>query len=204
MKKNLFLALTLCAVMTLSLAACGNTNAVRQQDNKTSEVSIPTEDTKEATDNNIEIPNPFEDCAALEDAVSLAGFPFTVPEKIEGYSERAIMAVKDELIQIVYYNADEQNSPSDENLDSVDWEKVDFSPNEVIIRKAAGNEDISGDYTEYNNTNAVTVNEMQVTMHGNDELVYTATWSNGKYAFAISTNNGMSSESMVDLISAVK
>lgn len=210
MKKNLFVALILCAVMTMPLAACGSTAPTKQEDNQTSEASSTTpsdtlaESTKETKGNNVEIPNPFEDCATLEDAAALAGFSLTAPEKIEGYGERTIMAMKDEMIQIVYCNADEQNSPSDEDLDTVDWEKIDFSSNEVTIRKAAGNEDISGDYTEYSSINTVMVDEMQVTMRGNDELVYTATWSNGGYTFAVSAGNGMSSESMIELVSAVK
>ena len=153
---------------------------------------------------SVEIPNPFTDCTTLEEAAALSGFSLIAPEKIEGYSQKTITVIENEMIQILYHNADEYSDLSDEELNEIDWEKAGFMPDNVLIRKAISDEDISGDYNEYENTKTVSVNDLQVTLRGNSERVNVATWKDGEYAYAISTGADISSEKMLELISAVK
>ena len=153
---------------------------------------------------SVEIPNPFTDCTTLEEAAALSGFSLIAPEKIEGYSQKTITVIENEMIQILYHNADEYSDLSDEELNEIDWEKAGFMPDNVLIRKAISDEDISGDYNEYENTKTVSVNDLQVTLRGNGERVNVATWKDGEYAYAISTGTDISSEKMLELISAVK
>ena len=108
------------------------------------------------------------------------------------------------MIQILYHNADEYSDLSDEELNEIDWEKAGFMPDNVLIRKAISDEDISGDYNEYENIKTVSVNDLQVTMRGNGECVNVATWKDGEYAYAISTSADISSDEMIELVSAVK
>lgn len=153
---------------------------------------------------SVEIPNPFTECATLEEAAALSGFSLIAPEKIEGYSQKTITVIENEMIQVLYHNADEYSDLSDEELNEIDWEKAGFMPDNVLIRKAISDEDISGDYNEYENTKTVSVNDLQVTLRGNSENVNVATWKDGKYAYAISTGTDISSDEMIELISAVK
>lgn len=153
---------------------------------------------------NVEIPSPFVDCTTLEEAAAFSGFSLIAPDKIEGYSQKTITAIENEMIQVLYHNDDEYSELSEEELNEIDWEKVDFMPDDVLIRKAISDDDVSGDYNEYENTKTVSVNDLPVTMRGNGERVNVATWKNGEYAYAISTRADISSDKMIELVSAVK
>ena len=75
MKK--IIALTLCASMAFSFAACGNDNNTSNQ-------------TQSSSSDSLQIPNPWQECKTLEEATKLAGFPLSVPESIDGYQSRVI------------------------------------------------------------------------------------------------------------------
>ena len=75
------------------------------------------------------ISNPWSDWSSIEEAESVTGFSFGLPEVIiENYQADTIRTLKNELIEVVYRNAD-------------------F---EVCVRKQQGEgQDISGDYNHY-------------------------------------------------------
>ena len=130
-----------------------------------------------------QIPNPFVDCNTLKDAGKIAGFDVTVPDAIDGYSERTIQAIKNDLIQVLYQNGE----------------------NELSIRKAVGSDDVSGDYNEYAEIKTVTVSGQQVTMKGSDGKVNIATWTDGSYTYAVRVEGkGISSNSMSSLIKTIQ
>ncbi|WP_349768839.1 RNA polymerase sigma factor [Hungatella hominis] len=74
----------------------------------------------------------------------MAGFEYRTPEQVEVCSENKIQAVDQEMIQVIY-SADE---------------------NQILIRKALGTRNISGDYNNYQKEETITVDEMQVTLKG--------------------------------------
>lgn len=88
------------------------------------------------------IANPFVDCQTMEAAAEVAGFEYRTPEQVEVCSENKIQAVDQEMIQVIY-SADE---------------------NQILIRKAPGTRNISGDYNNYQKEETITVDEMQVTL----------------------------------------
>lgn len=90
------------------------------------------------------IANPFVDCQTMEAAAEVAGFEYRTPEQVEVCSENKIQAVDQEMIQVIY-SADE---------------------NQILIRKAPGTRNISGDYNNYQKEENITVDEMQVTLKG--------------------------------------
>ena len=118
---------------------------------------------KSATGGNAEIPNPFVDCATLADAAKLTGFDIVVPDSIDGYDTRTIQVMDNKMIQVIYAKGD----------------------NSLLIRKAAGADDISGDYSQYAETNTVACGSLQVTMKGENGMVSLATWTDGGYTYAI-------------------
>lgn len=163
----------LCAATMLSMTACGD------KENKTigsettgqtvaeSEEKIPT-DGAAATEeiligDNTQIPNPFIDCDTLAAAAALAGFEITVPDSVDGYEERAITAVENDMIQVLYLHGDD----------------------EICIRKATGEEECSGDYNAYSEEKTVTVGDREVTMRGNNGKVMVAVWTEGGYSYSI-------------------
>lgn len=116
------------------------------------------------SDNKTQISNPFVNCKSLEDAAKLAGFSLTAPAKLGGYATSKIQVVNNQMIQVIYTDADNQTR---------------------TLRKAIGTEDISGDYTDYAQTNTVAVGTLQVTMKGNNDTVSVATWTAGGFTYAI-------------------
>ena len=202
MKK--WITFTLCMMTVSSMTACGptaNTAPTRQETVSSAEVSSAEESSDDPV---IGMPNPFIDCSTLEEAADIAGFTIHVPDTVNGYTERTIMAVDQELIQVIYTNHDPLEELTDEELNDLNWEEVDFDSEDLLIRKARGDEDISGDYHQYTETNVAAADGLQVTTKGNDGTVHVAIWTDNGYTFAITAHNAMSSEEMLTLVSLVK
>lgn len=165
MKKTI--TLLLCALSAASLAACGQ----------------PVRANASNMSSTVQIPSPFVDCDTLDSAAAVSGFHMTVPETVDGYSDRNIQAVEDEMIQVFYQNGED----------------------EICIRKAAGGGDVSGDYNEYAETSIVPVGEIPVSMRGNDGTVHVAVWETNGFAYAIGVNgDGLAADAVSALVSAVK
>lgn len=124
-------------------------------------------------DTDTEIPNPFTDCDSLEDAAAVAGFSLTLPQKLPNWiSEPTIRASRD-MIEVVYSGSDDQ---------------------QLRLRKAAGTDDISGDYAAYPQEETVTVSGHKVTLKGENGKFKVATWQDGGYTYAILDSTGMSKD----------
>ena len=166
----------LCAATMASLAACGEKQEqtigaeTTSQTVAESEEKIPTDGAATTTTeedirsgDNTQIPNPFTDCDTLADAAALAGFDITVPDSVDGYEERAITAIENDMIQVLYLHGDD----------------------EICVRKVTGEEDCSGDYTVYSEEKTVTVGDREITLRGNNGKVMVAVWSEGGYSYSI-------------------
>ena len=103
-----FIAVILSLVMALAIVGCsGNANAPAPTTHKgdTSYTAdgtvIPGSDPKTwgpaDESENVQIPNPWQECGSLEAAGKLAGFSFTAPETVDGYTERYIAAIENEI-----------------------------------------------------------------------------------------------------------
>lgn len=117
----------------------------------------------------IGMPNPIVEYDTLEAAEKAAGFEFAVPEAIDGYENVSWSVIAEETIQVIYTNADGE---------------------EITIRKAAGDEDISGDYTIYDDERIQEVDGHQVTMRGSADKVCLAIWTDAGYSYSVMTSDG--------------
>ena len=201
MKSKKWMALVLCAVLALSLVACGtsgnNTQNDTTDDTSNSTTDDPTNDTgstnsgatdmdtsTDTADGSTEIANPYVDCETLEEAGELAGFDISVPDEIDGgYTQGTIQAVENEMIQVIYTTE---------------------AGEEITLRKGTGTEDISGDYNEYAEENTLDVDGTSVTARGSDGLVYAATWTDGTYTYAITASAGLESDSVSALVPSIQ
>lgn len=150
---------------------------------------------KEAEEPNAQLPSPLIDCKTLHDAAEITGFSLTVPETISGYPGRSIHTISKTTIQVIYRNQDE---------------------NEIVIRKAAGDGDISGNYVAYPEVQTKNINGLSVTCKGKNGKVCLATWTNQGYAYSISTvhsfihidsqntENGLSHDALNQLVLSVR
>ena len=211
MKK--LITLTLCTLTAFSITACGTTSTTSSADTDTSSITSVINDpvnpgnssetatdsettpstlssnTTESTEDLVEIPNPFIDCDSLEDAEKIAGFEIRVPDSIDGYSNRFIQAIDQYLIQVFYY------APSEISDDSRD---------QILLRKALGTDDISGDYNAYSEEQSLSINNTDVTYKGNDGKLYVITWTDGTYAYAIDSSAGLDLETAKTLVTQLQ
>lgn len=144
-----------------------------------------TAPTKPAIGGNVEIANPFTEYDTLADAAAAAGFEISVPDSIDGYSGRVIRvlaAEDDRMIEVIYQDGENK---------------------EVRVRKAPGAEDISGDYNQYDRSEAAVVGDYNVTLQGNGDTICLATWTAGEYTYSVSFSDGVSTDSAAQLIAAV-
>lgn len=141
---------------------------------------------KQTSVKNDQIANPYANCKTIADAEKLAGFNVTVPENIsEGYIQKLIQVIEKDMVQIFYENGDKK----------------------ILIRKARGNENISGDYNEYKENNAVIVGNRKVLTRGNDGKVNTAAWVDGEYNYSITANlekTGLEATTINDIVSSIR
>lgn len=193
-------------MMTLAMAACGNNSSAPEQkessSTETQQVSTPESSSfaDELIDgSNVRIPNPFIECATLEEAAGLAGFTLTVPDTVEGYAYKQIFVIENEMLEVVYTN-DERSSESED----LSGEETDYESKDFCVRKGTGSEDISGDYNDYSETGTISVGDLQVTTKGNDGKVNVALWKDGDYSFSIVTGKGLTNDTLQDIITKIK
>ena len=140
---------------------------------KTTEVSSSSE--------NVQIPNPWVDCKTIEDAEKLAGFDFLLPETPDGYAIDYISAIENDIIQVIYKNGDK----------------------EIVLRKAAGMDDASGDYNTYDTALTKEIQNASVTMKGSKNEYKLAIWTSEEYAYSVSSSEALSEDAMTELAESV-
>mgnify|MGYP003374893425 CR=1 FL=1 len=121
----------------------------------------------------VQPPSPFQPCDTLDAAEEMAGFDLTLPKSAD-----KLEAIENEMIQAFY------------GEDGTD----------MLIRKALGSKDISGDYNEYAQTETVD----GVTLKGADGQFSLAMWTDGDYTYSISVGSALSQTDMMALVGGVK
>lgn len=137
------------------------------------------------------MPDPFEEAGSLIEAAGIVGFEITVPEATIDHPDRIIRIMGREMVEVLYVNkANETGEGTDEGY---------------RIRKAAGVNDISGDYNEYGNNKTELVGDFSVTIKGNSGTWSVAIWSHDGYTYAVDAqDNPLSLEKMTEIISVIK
>ncbi|MGN0340356.1 MAG: hypothetical protein ACI4D0_07635 [Lachnospira sp.] len=195
MKKRITALVALCVIMVMPLSACtGKSEDAAGVPEKTTEIlenrtgydpsdsyALEKRDYEQAVMPGGQIANPFVYCNTIQEARDITGFGINVPEKIKGYEQPQINAFNSSMIQVSYGNADAL----------------------VLIRKAAGSEDISGDYNIYSDIFTEGVDGIVVTLKGNNGRVSLATWCSDGYSYSLSVPE-MSSAEVAELISNIK
>lgn len=134
-----------------------------------------------------ELANPFVEYDTIEEAEKAVGFDLSVPESIDGLSERIIRVdSEDQLIEVIYQNGQDEDQ-------------------EIRIRKAVGTDEISGDYNEYSQSRTLDVDGIAVTVKGDDDLITVATWAQDPYVYSIGnySDSGFTEGELVKLIQEI-
>jgi len=122
---------------------------------------------KQGDGENVMVANPFQDVQTIEQAEKIVGFNIAVPEKILSYTISNISVISETLIDVSYQN---ENS-----------EKI------YEIRKGRGENDISGDYTEYKEKVEREILGKKVKLSGENGKYNLVTWTDRGYTYSIST-----------------
>ena len=146
-------------------------------------VALTACNSKSSAASGEQLPNPIVDCDTLADAAKLTGFELTAPDALDGYDTRTVQAIDNKLIQVAYTSGEHK----------------------LLIRKAAGEDDISGDFTAYDETGTVTVGSLSVLMKGEKGMVSVATWADGGYTFAVEAQDiPMTTDAISALIETIQ
>lgn len=132
---------------------------------------------------DVQLPNPFVECETMAQAEQLAGFSMTLPNMIPNWmDDMEIRAVEDSMIDVVFTGAG----------------------NTLSVRKGVGQDDISGDYSSYPETETVDLDGRSVTLKGEEGKVSLAVWSDGEYAYAVRCSYGIERDLFCSMISGVQ
>lgn len=121
-----------------------------------------------------QIPNPFVTCQTLEQAEALAGFSAPLPQMWGGWELTEIRAMENAMLEMNYQLGDAA----------------------ICVRKAPGSGDISGDYTAYSDCDTRQVAGRQMTVRGEGKTIYVALWTEGEYAYAVTSSQGVDGDTL--------
>ena len=202
--------LLLAGVLTFAMTACGSGNEKKQESEPASQAAESVETQTEVTgtqapateseapatetEEAVGMVNPFSEFETLSAACRAAGVEIEIPEGPEGYPVTCYRAVRDTgLLEIVYLDGPANSEDSTEAY---------------RIRKQAGEDDISGDYTEYTDLMEQEMEDgRMVTLKGNDGAVYCMIWTDGGYSYAVDIDmdgDGMPVNDALNLAAAIK
>lgn len=174
-KKNLVM-LAAVVMMSASVSACGN----GKQDVKETAAVETMKDSQEASE-TARIANPWTEVKTMETAKDMAGFDLKLPEIPEEYGKKMIQVLNSAdapTIEVIFWNSDDK---------------------EIRIRKAPGTEDISGDYTVYTQEQKVKAENREMTLKGEEDKVFLATWTEDGYTYSMYVETGISADEMTGM-----
>lgn len=156
-------------------------------DGKASIVDINTlelgkkDNTASGEDNmTVQIPNPWQEYKSVSEAAKAAGITFTAPVKLGRHNLSSIQAM-DGMVELRYSK----------------------TGNEICVRKGTGKDDISGDYNTYKNVAEKKIGGSTVTLKGNESGVISATWTDGKYSYSVSSEIELTEKFLESIIAKI-
>ena len=131
--------------------------------------------------------NPWQECASMAQAESLAGFSFAISDSVlpEGYGPEAayIQVIAGSMLEVDY---DGERGGS------------------VCLRKGVGIDDVSGDYNSYDLTQMSRIAGQDVTLRGAENAWYVATWARDGYSFAVVSTSALTTSQVEVLVAGMR
>lgn len=179
-KKNLVMFAAV-VMMTASVSACGN----EKREVKETAV-VETVKDSQAVPENAQIANPWSEVKTMEEAKDMAGFDLKLPKIPAEYEKKVIQVL---------------NSADTPTIEAIFWNSAD---KEIRIRKAPGTEDISGDYTVYTQEQKLQAKDCEMTLKGEEDKVFLATWTEDGYTYSMYVEDGISADEMTEMAEQVR
>lgn len=76
--------------------------------------------------------------------------------------------------------------------------------NSLMFRMSPGNNDISGDYKQYNDTKTISLKDERVTIKGNGGKYELAIWQSNGFSYCLSTEKGISEKDLMLTVQSVQ
>lgn len=178
-KKNLVMFAAV-VMMAVSVSACGN----GKQEVKETAVAEIMKDSQAASE-IAQIANPWTEVKTMEEAKDMAGFDLKLPEIPAEYGKKMIQVLDSAdapTIEVIFWNSDDK---------------------EIRIRKAPGTDDISGDYNVYAQEQKVQAENREMTLKGENDKVFLATWTEDGYTYSMYVETGISADEMTGMAGQV-
>lgn len=131
--------------------------------------------------------NPWQECASMAQAESLAGFSFAISDSAlpEGYGPEAsyIQVIAGAMLEVDYDGA---------------------RGGSLCLRKAVGTDDVSGDYNSYDLTQTSRIEGQDATLRGAENAWYVATWARDGYSFAVVSTSALTTSQVETLVAGLR
>lgn len=136
--------------------------------------------TKEKEDDTMtQIPNPMKKYDTVEEAAKAANVTLgKLPNIPAVFSDVTYYAIGGDMLHVIYKSSDIR----------------------MIYRAQKGEADVSGDWTVYSEVKTETVGALTVTTKGNDGTITLATWTADGQSYALSSDLGMSLETLSEIL----
>ncbi|MBO6271047.1 MAG: hypothetical protein J6N19_18110 [Clostridium sp.] len=121
----------------------------------------------------------IQECESADALAAAVGFPVEELSNLPFVQEEVCYAVYfGEMAQITYGSSDTS----------------------VTLRKARGNEDISGDFNEYSSVSELKIDTVPVTLKGDGDTCSLALWQREGFSYSLSIDPGISEQEITMLI----
>lgn len=139
----------------------------------------PAENTPADQKPPVQLVNPAVSVETLEEAEAITGFALECPETFGEWNRSGIAVNNGKMIDVTYTDKDENAR--------------------MHIRKAAGEDDISGDYNTYDSAEETSAGSKTVTLKGNDQTVSLMIFTENGYSYSVNMDEGLSREDALKL-----
>lgn len=134
---------------------------------------------KEKGDSMTQVPNPMTAHMTIEEAAKAANVTLgKLPNIPETFSDVTYYAISGDMLHVIYKSGDIR----------------------MIYRQAKGDKDTSGNYTAYPEVKTATIAGLTITTKGADGNISVATWQDGGYSYSLSSDLGMSVETLTAML----
>lgn len=140
-----------------------------------------------ASSNSTQIPNPWQECKTLDEAIEQAGFDYQLPADTKDLgTPDYIGVIKDDMLEVI-------------------WKQNDSD--KVCLRKGSQKDDISGDYTNYATTTTADIvcngETVTVTFKSDAEGIHLAIWQQDGYSYSAFSGEGLTEQDATSHVSAI-
>lgn len=177
--ENIQEADTEAAAETAAAEEAGTETAAEAVTQAGAEAAAEAATEEEPEETGTQIPNPYVDYETLEEACEAAGVSLLLPDSIEGYERVDYQAIDGQMVNVIYTAADGSM---------------------LLIRKAKGSEDISGDYNEYEHNSEQTINDIDVQVRGDGDTLSAAVWYDNGEAYSMTVDRPMEKDRGLELL----